>query len=105
MKISFILKHSSENETFILPADEKNFQQFSREKQAYLSLEEMDDSKEPQKVSPSEAINLLDLVQLSLLQQYGNYKESSAEIRLLLNTLLTALRLTLFQSTSGKNVS
>ncbi|RKF64284.1 hypothetical protein GcM3_133025 [Golovinomyces cichoracearum] len=105
MEINFLLNHSSENETFILPADEEIFQQFSREKEAHLSLEEMDDSKEPQKVSPSEAIKLLDLVGLSFLQQYGNYKESLAEIRLLLNTLTTALRSTLVQSTSGKYFS
>ena len=76
MDINFLLNHPSKSETFILPTDEKNVREFNGEEEAHLSLGEIDDSKEPQKVSPSEALELLDLVKLYFLQQNDNHREN-----------------------------
>ncbi|RKF81207.1 hypothetical protein GcM1_185011 [Golovinomyces cichoracearum] len=96
LDISFLLIHPSENETFILPTDEEIVQQYSRKIEAHLSLEEMGDSKEPQKISPSEAPQLLVFFELFFLQQNGHLRENLTSIRLLKEALTPAHHSTLF---------
>ena len=69
MDVNFLLNHPSERETYILPTDDVIIQQVNGQEQENLSAEKMDESNELKKVPPSEALKLLHLVELSLLQQ------------------------------------
>ncbi|RKF54653.1 hypothetical protein GcM3_207046 [Golovinomyces cichoracearum] len=100
--INFLIKNPSEDETFILSIDEEIFQQFDGEEEPHHSLEEMDDSQEPQKKSPSETLKLLDSVKVSLLQQNGNHRENLARPRILREALTSAYYSTFFQRTLDK---
>ena len=76
MDINFLLSQPYESETYILPSDDEIIQQVKDQEQENLSSEEMDDSNEPKKVSPLEALRLLDLIELSLLQKNSKFERS-----------------------------
>nr|CCA24773.1 AlNc14C257G9755 [Albugo laibachii Nc14] len=92
MDINFLLNRPSERETYILPTDDEIIQQVNGQEQGNLLSEEIDDSNEPQKVSPSEALKLLDFIELSLLQQNSNQRENLAKVQSLKEAFTSAHR-------------
>ena len=55
-------------ETFALPTELDILQHLRVEEESTVA-DEMDDSEEPQKISPSEALKMLELVELSILRR------------------------------------
>nr|CCA16691.1 AlNc14C24G2446 [Albugo laibachii Nc14] len=98
MDINSLLNHPSERETYILPTDDAIIQQVNSQEQENLSSDEMDDSNKNQKISPSEALKLLDFINLSLLEQSSNQMEDLAKVQSLKETFTSAHRSSLAQT-------
>lgn len=98
MDINFLLNYPSENEIFVLPTEQDILQHMRVEEEPTLA-DEMDDSEEPQKVPPSEALKMLDLVELSILQQDGNQRDALNKLQSLKDSFKKYHQSTLVQST------